>query len=127
MVALWIRAGTALAGPNPIGVRLLGPLSAALGSVLLYDTAECLFPGRHAGLTAAALLNATLALGVGAVIMTPDTPLLLFWTATLWAAARLASGGERGVVARSRRVQRPCAGQQIHRRFLADRSWACSC
>src|SRR5258708_29329850 len=25
--------------------------------------------------------------------MTPDTPLLLFWTATLWAGGRLASGG----------------------------------
>jgi 4-amino-4-deoxy-L-arabinose transferase-like glycosyltransferase len=93
MVALWIRAGTALAGADAIGVRLLGPLSAALGSWLLYDAAERLFPGRGAGLTAAALLNATLVLGVGAVIMTPDTPLLLFWTATLWAAARLARGG----------------------------------
>jgi 4-amino-4-deoxy-L-arabinose transferase-like glycosyltransferase len=30
------------------------------------------------------------------VIMTPDTPLLLFWTATLWAGARLASGGGPG-------------------------------
>ncbi|MSP02085.1 MAG: glycosyltransferase family 39 protein [Acetobacteraceae bacterium] len=96
MVALWIKAGTALAGPGTLGVRLLGPLSAALGSVLLYDAAERLFPGRHAGLTAAALLNATLLLGVGAVIMTPDTPLLFFWTATLWAGARLALGGSRG-------------------------------
>ena len=93
MVALWIRAGTWLAGDDALGVRLLGPLSAALGSVLLHDAAERLFPGRRAGLIAAALLNATLALGVGAVIMTPDTPLLFFWTATLWAAARLAAGG----------------------------------
>jgi 4-amino-4-deoxy-L-arabinose transferase-like glycosyltransferase len=96
MVALWIRAGTTLVGSSELGVRLLGPFSAALGSWLLYDTAERLFPGRRAGLTAASLLNATLALGVGAVIMTPDTPLLLFWTATLWAAARLASGGAPG-------------------------------
>jgi 4-amino-4-deoxy-L-arabinose transferase-like glycosyltransferase len=93
MVALWIRAGTAIAGANPIGVRLLGPIAAALGSALVYDTAERLFPGRSAGLIAAALLNATLVLGVGAVIMTPDTPLLLFWTAALWAGARLARGG----------------------------------
>jgi 4-amino-4-deoxy-L-arabinose transferase-like glycosyltransferase len=93
MVALWIRAGTSLAGANALGVRLLGPLSAALGSWLLYDAAERLFPGRRAGLTSAALLNATLIIGVGGVIMTPDTPLLLFWTATLWAGARLATGG----------------------------------
>src|SRR5579863_5002850 len=63
MVALWIRAGTLLAGANAIGVRLLGPFAAALGSVLVYDTAEQLFPGRSAGLTAAALLNGTLLLG----------------------------------------------------------------
>jgi 4-amino-4-deoxy-L-arabinose transferase-like glycosyltransferase len=93
MVALWIRIGTALAGANTLGVRLLAPCSAALGSVLLYDSAERLFPGRRAGLTAAVLLNATLAMGAGAVIMTPDTPLLLFWTATMWAGARLATGG----------------------------------
>ena len=93
MVALWIRAGTTLAGASVIGIRLLGPFAAAIGSLLVYDTAECLFPGRSAGLVAAALLNATLVLGVGAVIMTPDTPLLLFWTATLWTGARLASGG----------------------------------
>jgi 4-amino-4-deoxy-L-arabinose transferase-like glycosyltransferase len=93
MVALWIRVGTALAGTSSIGVRLLGPFAAALGSVLLYDAAERLFPGRRAGVTAAVLLNATLAFGTGAVIMTPDTPLLLFWTATIWAGARLVSGG----------------------------------
>ena len=93
MVALWIRAGTELAGEHPIGVRLLAPLAAAAGSVLLYDAAKRLFPNRRAGLTAALLLNASLAVSAGAVIMTPDTPLLLFWTATLWAAVRLASGG----------------------------------
>ncbi len=93
MVALWIRAGTMLAGSNTLGVRLLGPLSAVLGSWLLYDASERLFPRRGAGLTAAALLNGTLVLGAGTVIMTPDTPLLLFWTATLWTAARLAAGG----------------------------------
>jgi 4-amino-4-deoxy-L-arabinose transferase-like glycosyltransferase len=93
MVALWIWAGTALAGAGSIGVRLLGPFSAAFGSWLLYDAGERLFPGRGVGVSAAALLNATLALGAGAVTMTPDTPLLLFWAATLWAAARLVAGG----------------------------------
>jgi 4-amino-4-deoxy-L-arabinose transferase-like glycosyltransferase len=93
MVALWIRAGTMLAGEGALGVRLLGPFSAAAGSLFLYDAAERLFPGRRAGVTAAVLLNATLMFGAGAVVMTPDTPLLLFWTATLWTAARIATGG----------------------------------
>jgi 4-amino-4-deoxy-L-arabinose transferase-like glycosyltransferase len=93
MVALWIRAGTALLGDGALGIRLLGPLSAALGTVLLARAAEDLFPGRRLGVPAAVLLNATLLLGAGAVTMTPDTPLLFFWTATLWALAQLLRTG----------------------------------
>jgi 4-amino-4-deoxy-L-arabinose transferase-like glycosyltransferase len=89
MVAVWIFAGTALLGDTALGVRLLAPLAAAAGSILLADAAEKLLPGRRAGIAAAAMLNATLLFGVGSVTMTPDTPLLLFWTATLWALARL--------------------------------------
>lgn len=93
MVALWIRAGIRLAGDTPFGIRLLGPLSGALGSLLLADAAEKLFPGRRLGIPAAALMNATLLFGIGAVTMTPDTPQLFFWTAALWALARLIAGG----------------------------------
>jgi 4-amino-4-deoxy-L-arabinose transferase-like glycosyltransferase len=93
MVALWIRAGTGLAGQTALGVRLVGPLAAALASCMLFDAARTLFPGTKAGEAAVLLLNASLLLGVGAVIMTPDSPLLFFWTATFWAMARLAAGG----------------------------------
>ncbi|MGA9868829.1 MAG: glycosyltransferase family 39 protein [Acetobacteraceae bacterium] len=96
MVALWVRAGTALAGDGAFGIRLLGPLSGALGSILLWDAAERLLPGRRAGLVAAALLNATLLFGVGTVVMTPDTPLLFFWVACLWALARFLGSREGG-------------------------------
>ncbi len=89
MVAAWIRAGCAVAGDTPLGVRLLAPVAALLGTLLLARAAEDLAPGRRAGLVAACLLNATLALGAGAVVMTPDTPLLFFWTAALAALARL--------------------------------------
>lgn len=88
MVALWMRAGTLIAGDTAFGIRLLGPLSVAFGSWLVVQAGDLLLPGRRAGLTAALLLNATLLLGVGAVTMTPDTPLLFFWTAALWALAR---------------------------------------
>jgi 4-amino-4-deoxy-L-arabinose transferase-like glycosyltransferase len=93
MVALWIRAGTILAGQTALGVRLLGPLAAFVASWMLFDAGRVLFPGTKAGVTAVLLLNATLLMGVGTVIMTPDSPLLFFWTATLWAVARLAAGG----------------------------------
>ena len=89
MVALFAWAGTALLGDTPLGIRLLAPLSAALGSVLLAQAGEDLLPGRHAGRLAALLLNATLLFGVGAVTMTPDTPVLFLWTAALWALGRL--------------------------------------
>ncbi len=96
MVALWIRAGTMLAGEGNLGVRLLAPIAAACGSVLLVQATTDLVPGRGRGVWAAVLLNATLLFAVGATTMTPDTPLLLFWTMTLWALARLHATG-RGV------------------------------
>jgi 4-amino-4-deoxy-L-arabinose transferase-like glycosyltransferase len=93
MVALWIRAGTLAAGQTALGVRLLGPLAAGAASWLLFDAARRLFPATNAGVVAVVLLNASLLLGVGSVIMTPDSPLLFFWTATFWATARLSAGG----------------------------------
>ena len=93
MVAWWIRVGTLIAGDDALGVRLLGPLSAAAGSLLLARTTDALLPGRGAGIVAASLLNGTLLLGIGAVTMTPDTPLILFWTASLWALSQLLRTG----------------------------------
>jgi 4-amino-4-deoxy-L-arabinose transferase-like glycosyltransferase len=94
MVALWIRLGIIVAGNTALGIRLLGPLSVAVASVLLADATICLLPNRRAGIRAAILLNATLLFGVGAIVMTPDTPLLMFWTACLWAMARLLKSGD---------------------------------
>ncbi len=93
MVAVWIRAGTSVFGDTALGVRLLGPWAALAGSLLIARAAEDFWPGRRAGIVAAALLNATLMLNAGAVLMTPDTPLLFFWTAALAALARLLRTG----------------------------------
>lgn len=89
MVAVWMRIGTLLLGNDPLGIRLLGPVSAALGTLLLMDAGERMFPHRQAGLMAAAMLNVTLMIGAGSIIMTPDTPLIFFWTAGIAAFARL--------------------------------------
>ncbi len=95
MVAVFIRAGTLLGGPSAFGIRLAGPLAAAVGSWLLWRAAEdfCSQLGcnrrQSAGLIAALLFNATLVTGAGAILITPDTPLLLFWSAALAAAGRL--------------------------------------
>jgi 4-amino-4-deoxy-L-arabinose transferase-like glycosyltransferase len=95
-VALAIRAGIAIAGDTPLGVRLLGPFAALAGTLLLAQAARDLAPPaqrRLAAHRAAWLLNGTLVLNAGAVIMTPDTPLLLFWTACLACMARLIRTG----------------------------------
>jgi 4-amino-4-deoxy-L-arabinose transferase-like glycosyltransferase len=40
MVALWIRIGTGLFGDGALGIRVVAPLSAALGSILIIDAAR---------------------------------------------------------------------------------------
>ncbi|MGG5808481.1 glycosyltransferase family 39 protein [Falsiroseomonas sp. CW058] len=94
MVALFIRAGTLLAGEGTFGIRLMGPLGLAVASVLLARAADALFPDRRPGIWAAVLFNATLLVGVGGILATPDTPLLVFWVAALWALARLHATGD---------------------------------
>lgn len=89
MVALWIRAGIALAGDSAFGARLLAPISALLGSLLLIALGNDLAGEKGPGARAAWLLNGTVLLNAGAVVMTPDTPLLLFWTAALAAVGRV--------------------------------------
>jgi 4-amino-4-deoxy-L-arabinose transferase-like glycosyltransferase len=89
MVALFIRAGTSLAGEGAFGIRLAGPVALAVASLLLADAANALFPDRRPGVWAAALFNVTLLAGVGGILATPDLPLLVFWIAALWAIARL--------------------------------------
>ena len=100
MVAVFIRIGTLIAGPTPLGIRLLGPAAAAVMTLPLADAAHQLqgfAPGRQrVGLWTALLFNATLMAGVGGILATPDLPQLLFWSFTLWALARLESS-QRGV------------------------------
>jgi 4-amino-4-deoxy-L-arabinose transferase-like glycosyltransferase len=94
MIAFFIRAGSLLAGENAFGIRLLGPIGIALASLMLADAANRLFPAERPGAWAAALFNATLVVGVGGILATPDTPLLVFWCAALWALARLHAAGD---------------------------------
>ncbi|CAP57095.1 glycosyltransferase family 39 protein [Gluconacetobacter diazotrophicus] len=98
MVALWIRGGTALLGDTTLGIRLPAALSAGVGTLFLAAAARDLGWGPAAGrmVRAGILLNATLALGIGAVTMTPDTPLLFFITTALWALGRLHVTGRGG-------------------------------
>lgn len=99
MVAVWVRLGMQVAGDTPLGLRFLGPLSAAIGSFLLAHAGALWLrhpDGRYdwyAGARVALLLNATLAIGLGSIIMTPDTPLIFFVTLLVWSLCWLCAGG----------------------------------
>ncbi|NHN83494.1 glycosyl/arabinosyl/mannosyl transferase [Acetobacter musti] len=104
MVALWIRAGTILFGNTGFGIRVTGPLAAAAGTLLIAAATRDFMTARSTAdrcatddvtppVIAGLLLNATLALGLGAVMMTPDTPLLFFMALFLAALGRLAATG----------------------------------
>ncbi|MFE8872113.1 glycosyltransferase family 39 protein [Acetobacter persici] len=107
LVALWIRAGLALFGDTALGVRAMGPVSALAGTVFLALTARdwlkarARMGGEEAALTPDAgmvrtglLLNGTVALGVGTLIMTPDTPLLFFMALLVWSLGRVCLAGQ---------------------------------
>ena len=79
--------GTALWGDTNFGVRFCSPLCAALTGLLLLR-----FMAREVGAQPAfwllLILTATPLLDVGAVLMTIDPPLVLFWTAAMVAGWR---------------------------------------
>ena len=93
MVAWMIRAGREIVGDTGLGVRLLGPFAVLAGSLLLWR-AVALVEGRETATRAAVWFNAMILIGAGSVLMTPDTPAVFFWGATLWALTELAVSRE---------------------------------
>ena len=87
-VAWAIRAGRELIGDTALGLRLLSPIATFVGSLLLWRTVA-LIDGRATATRAVVFFNATILVGAGSVLMTPDTPSVFFWGATLWALAEL--------------------------------------
>ncbi|GHB22501.1 glycosyl transferase [Pseudovibrio japonicus] len=88
MVAYWIWLGQALFGDTALGVRFISILSSAIGSLVLWRTAKILFDMRVAG-WAVLFLNASLLIGVGSLLATPDAPSVFFWGLALWGMAEL--------------------------------------
>jgi 4-amino-4-deoxy-L-arabinose transferase-like glycosyltransferase len=88
MVGWMIAAGRWIAGDNPLGVRLVAPLASLLGPFFLWRTAAILFDRNIAEWATWTALAMPL-LAVGGVIVTPDTPSVLFWGLAVWALAEL--------------------------------------
>ena len=79
MVGFWIKIFTAVAGQGEFGVRVGWVLITAFLSWLLYFMGRMMFRSERAGFYAALLMNFSLLASVGAIIVTPDGPQMLFW------------------------------------------------
>jgi 4-amino-4-deoxy-L-arabinose transferase-like glycosyltransferase len=78
MVAWMIAAGRWLAGDTPLGIRLWAVLTSLIGPAVLWRTAYLLF-GPIVARRAVWIALAMPLMAVGGVIITPDTPSVLFW------------------------------------------------
>ncbi|WP_068081318.1 ArnT family glycosyltransferase [Polycladidibacter stylochi] len=90
MVGWWIWLGQTLFGDTTLGARFLSVLSAAIGSAIIWRSATLLYDRVIAGWTVL-FFNATLLIGVGAVLITPDSPAVFFWGLTFWALCELSA------------------------------------
>jgi len=88
MVAWMIAAGRWIAGDAPLGIRLCAVLTALLGPLVLWRSAHILF-GPAIARRAVWLVLAMPLMAVGGIIVTPDTPSVLFWGLAAWALAEL--------------------------------------
>jgi len=95
-VALVIRLGTMIGGDTAFGVRLVSILLALPMSWAVYRAAEILFGDVRIAALAAILLNATMMVGAGTVIVTPDAPLMVASAFVLLFQAKVLQTG-RGV------------------------------
>jgi 4-amino-4-deoxy-L-arabinose transferase-like glycosyltransferase len=88
MIAWWIRAGEALFGDTPLGVRFVAVLACGLCSWLIGELARALGADGRTAFRAALWYNATLTVCLGGMLAIPDAPASLFWALTLWTLAR---------------------------------------
>jgi 4-amino-4-deoxy-L-arabinose transferase-like glycosyltransferase len=95
MVAYVIRLSTDLFGNSPLGVRFLSILMIVPISAATYATGRLLFD-RAVGVRGMLWLNATILVGVGGLIATPDIPSVLFWSLTILAFAMAVHSGKGG-------------------------------
>src|SRR3954471_4956579 len=93
LVALVIRLGTLIAGDTELGVRLVSILLALPMSYAVFRAAEILFGSVRVAATAALLINITLMVAVGTMIVTPDAPLLVASSFVLFCLAKVLETG----------------------------------
>ena len=93
MVAYLIKA-TTLFGDSAMEIRLSAPLLMAGSAYLLYKLAKVMFDERVATYTFYIFLTSLIVQGASTII-TPDVPLIFFWSLTLYTAYRYIEEGQR--------------------------------
>jgi 4-amino-4-deoxy-L-arabinose transferase-like glycosyltransferase len=88
MIGWMIAAGRWIGGDNSLGIRLAALLASLIGPFVLWRAAGILL-GRDIAERATWLALAMPLLAAGGVIITPDTPSVLFWGLAVWALAEL--------------------------------------
>ena len=83
LVAWMIAFSTFIFGNEEWAVRLLSPITHLFISLVLWGTANFFF-GSNSGKTAALIWIFTPAVSLGGFIISTDTPLLLFWSLSLF-------------------------------------------
>ena len=92
-VAAVIRLGTLIAGDSKIAVRLVSILLALPMSWAIFRAASILFGDLRVATTATILLNVSLMVAVGTLIVTPDAPLLVASSFVLFFLAKVLETG----------------------------------
>ncbi len=95
MVALLIRASTSLFGDSEFGVRALSLLVVGAMPALIAFIAWRLFGSAEKAALAALMWIAMPLVSIGALFVTPDAPLVVFWTLGLGALVELWRTGQR--------------------------------
>ena len=95
MVALLIRASTSLFGGSEFGVRAVSLFFIGAMPALIALIAWRLFHSAEKAALAALMWIAMPLVAIGAVFVTPDAPLVVFWTLGLAALVELWRSGER--------------------------------
>ncbi len=92
-IAWLIRAGTALFGQTPFGVRFGGIVLSFGASALIWDSARTLLGSNKAGALACLLFNLTLMATVETMAATPDAPQIAAAAAFFWTLTKVAATG----------------------------------
>lgn len=96
MVAYLIRIFTLIGENSEFWVRL-GAVILTLGvSILVYLLTRDIFKSERIAFFSVLLLNITLGFAIGALIITPDIPLIFFWMLSLYFLYKVSEKGNRG-------------------------------